>query len=65
MIFFKTTSNETIIRFNFWDIRNNQGLGKCHLRPIIVHPTITTTTTTTTTAVYFYYCIQLKEFARI
>ena len=29
-------SDETIIRFNFWDIRNNQGLGKCyHLRPTI------------------------------
>ena len=36
MIFFKTISNETIIRFNFCDIRNNQGLGKCyHLRPTI------------------------------
>ena len=39
-IFFKTMSDETIIRFNFCDIRNNQGLGKCHhLRPIILHPT--------------------------
>ena len=29
-------SNETIIRFNFCDIRNNQGLGKCyHLWPTI------------------------------
>ena len=41
MIFFKTMSFETIIRFNFWDIRNNQDLGKCyHLRPIILHPMI-------------------------
>ena len=40
MIFFKTMSDETIIRFNFCDIWNNQGLGKCyHLRPIILHPT--------------------------
>ena len=33
-------SDETIIRLNFCDIRNNQDLGKCyHLRPIILHPT--------------------------
>ena len=39
-IFFKTMSDETIIRLNFCDIRNNQDLGKCyHLRPIILHPT--------------------------
>ena len=30
VIFFKTTSNETIIRFGFYDIINNQGLGKCY-----------------------------------
>lgn len=34
-------SNETIIRFNFCDIRNNHGLGKwCHPRSITLHPTI-------------------------
>ena len=27
--FFKTVYNETIIRFGFCDIINNQGLGKC------------------------------------
>lgn len=41
MIFFKTMSHKTVSWFSFWDIRNNQGLGKYyHLRPIIVHPTI-------------------------
>ena len=28
--FFKTVYNETIIRFGFCDIINNQGLGKCY-----------------------------------
>ena len=30
VIFFKTMTNKTIIRFGFCDIRNNQGLGKCY-----------------------------------
>ena len=37
----KQCPDETIIRLIFFDIRNNQGFGKCyHLRPIILHPTI-------------------------
>ena len=30
VIFFKTMCNKTIIRFDFCDILNNQGLGKCY-----------------------------------
>ena len=30
VIFFKTMTYKTIIRFAFFDIRNNQGLGKCY-----------------------------------
>ena len=26
----KTMYNKTIIRFGFWDIRNNQGRGNCY-----------------------------------
>ena len=29
VIFFKTMYDKTIIRFRFYDIRNNQGLSKC------------------------------------
>ena len=30
VIFFNTMYNKTIIRFGFFDIRNNQGLGQCY-----------------------------------
>ena len=30
VIFFKTMYKKTILRFGFWDIINNQGLGKCY-----------------------------------
>ena len=29
-VYFKTLYNKTIIRSGFCEIRNNQGLGKCH-----------------------------------
>jgi len=35
--FFWSMYNKTIIRFGFWDIQNNQGLGKMFQK---THPTI-------------------------
>ena len=47
LIFFKTMYNETIIRFGFCDIRNNQVLSKCyHVIPLsstLIIPNITKT----------------------
>ena len=46
VIFFKTMCNKTIIRFDFCDILNNQGLGKCYqprpstpqITPLLISP---------------------------
>ena len=44
VIFFKTMYNETIIRFGFCAILNNQGLGKCYQpRPSVRLITLTST----------------------
>ena len=44
VIFFKWMYNKTIIRFGFWDILNNQDLGKCYQpRPLVRLKTLTST----------------------
>ena len=36
-IFFRSMYNKTIIRFGFWDIQNNQGLGKPKAKAVNPH----------------------------
>ena len=63
VIYFKTMYNKTIIRFGFCDIRNNQGLGKCHqlwpsaqlitLTSTLINPDITKTSSNNN------YCLEV------